>query len=271
MHQRISINSICLLPASLEQQAQHWRELAATRVSLVGPQLDDEGLAAAERALAGGDYILETLMHPFSPQQTLNPDPDSWQQPRSRLMARIEQARQLGAKSIYMTSGGHGSLTWEQAAQIFADAVAPCVKRARDAGIQLMIENAPPAYADMHIAHSLRDTVALAELAEIGVLIDLPGCWTEAGLDTSMRRALPRCGLVQISDYVCGDRGLPARAVPGDGDMPLQRLLGWLLEAGYEGAFELELVGPRIDGEGHVAATRRAATQLGELLRSLGI
>ena len=148
--------------------------------------------------------------------------------------------------------------------------VAPGAQRARDAGIALLIENAPPAYADIHIAHSLRDTVLLAELADIGVCIDLPGCWTEAGLREAIARAMPRCHLVQVGDYVCGDRALPARAVPGDGDMPLARLFGWLLDAGYTGAFDLELLGPRIDAEGAVKATARAARHVGELLDSLG-
>jgi sugar phosphate isomerase/epimerase len=133
-----------------------------------------------------------------------------------------------------------------------------------------MIENAPPQYADLHIAHSLRDTVTLAEMAGIGVCIDLFSCWTEADLGNTIRRAIPACGLVQVSDYVCGDRALPARAVPGDGDMPLQRLLGWILDAGYQGVFDLELLGPRIDNEGHLAATGRAANAVAELLQALG-
>jgi sugar phosphate isomerase/epimerase len=35
--------------------------------------------------------------------------------------------------------------------------------------------------------------------------------------------------------------------VPGDGDIPLARRVGELLAAGYAGAFEIEMVGPRIE------------------------
>ena len=49
-----------------------------------------------------------------------------------------------------------------------------------------------------------------------------------------------------------------------------ERLIGWLLEVGYPGAFELELLGPRIDEEGHAAAGARAATYTSELLTRLG-
>jgi sugar phosphate isomerase/epimerase len=170
-----------------------------------------------------------------------------------------------------MLTGGHGRLTWEQGAEAFSAAVAPCVAQARDAGISLGIENASTLYADLHIAHSLRDTVALAEQAGIGICMDLYGCWTEAALRETMERAVPRCHIMQVSDYVYGDRALPARAVPGDGAIPLHRLLEWALAAGYQGAFDLELIGPRIDREGHLAAVRRAAEEVGKTLDSLGV
>jgi sugar phosphate isomerase/epimerase len=112
--------------------------------------------------------------------------------------------------------------------------------------------------------------VTLAEMAGIGVCIDVFSCWAEAGLKQTIADAMPRCGLIQIADYVYGDRSLPSRAVPGDGSIPLRGILDWALSAGYTGAFDLELIGPRIDAEGHLDATRRAAGNLGDLLRSLG-
>ena len=81
---------------------------------------------------------------------------------------------------------------------------------------------------------------------------------------------MKRCHLVQVADYVLGDRAFPCRAVLGDGAIPLDRILGWILAAGYRGAFDLELMGPRIDQEGHVEAVRRTAERLGELLTRLG-
>jgi sugar phosphate isomerase/epimerase len=80
---------------------------------------------------------------------------------------------------------------------------------------------------------------------------------------------MPGCQLVQVCDYVYGDRSLPSRAVPGEGAIPVRRILEWTLQAGYTGAFDLELIGPRIDAEGRLAAVRRSADILGETLREL--
>ena len=111
----------------------------------------------------------------------------------------------------------------------------------------------------------------LAEIAGIGVCIELHACWMEGNLRENLRRAVPLAGLVQASDYVLGDRTTPCRAVPGDGVMPLEAMIGDILEAGYTGMFDLELVGPRIAEEGARAATTRAATYLSELLTRLGV
>ncbi len=51
---------------------------------------------------------------------------------------------------------------------------------------------------------------------------------------------------------------------------PLIWILAAVLESGYDGPFDLELLGPRIDAEGGRAALRRGAARLSELLSGLG-
>lgn len=270
MHARISINQLCFPGASPEVLGASWRALGARRVSFISPTLLDGDLEAVGALLREGGHAVDTIAHMFMPGQHLSSEEATWNVPRASLDRLIGIARKIHARSIYMLTGGHGTLTWEEGADAFRAAVAPCLAHARDAGLSVAIENALPLYADAHLAHTLRDTVTLAEQADIGVCIDLFGCWGEADLQATIRRAVPRAKVVQVSDYVYGDRSLPARAVPGDGAIPLQRLLGWILEAGYEGPFDLELIGPRIDAEGRSAAAARAADRLGELLHTLG-
>jgi sugar phosphate isomerase/epimerase len=270
MHERLSVNSVCFSGATLREVAHHWRALDARRVSMVSPQVLTEELSTVRGLLDTGNFKLETICHPFLPFRPIEQREDVLLDARATLSKLIHVAEQLGARSIYMLTGGHGSLTWEQAAETFSAAIAPCVTQAKDAGVALAIENASVLFADNHIAHSLRDTITLAEMAGVGVCIDLYACWTDAALQTSIERAMPRCHVVQVSDYVYGDRSLPCRAVPGDGAVPLERILKWMLDAGYAGAFDFELIGPRIDKEGHLNAVRRAAHYMEGMLRSLG-
>lgn len=269
MHDKISVHSICFPGQSVDDLARHWRALNARRVSLSSDLVLQDAGAAAREAFKAGDHRLETMTHPFTSGRHLERTVQFARGVREQLDRVIDIAADLGARSIYMLTGGHGSFSWEEAAGIFCEAVAPCAARARAAGVALLIENAPPLYADIHIAHSLRDTVALAEMAGIGVCIDIFSCWTEAGLKESIERGMPRCKLVQVSDYVYGDRSLPSRAVPGDGAIPLQQIVGWIVGAGYNGVFDLELIGPRINGQESQVA--RSADYVARMLRSLGI
>jgi sugar phosphate isomerase/epimerase len=270
MHHRISVSSICFVGTPFAALAEIWRRLGVRKVSLVTQQVDEAGIEAIGETLAAGGLELENVSHLFMPGRHFGEGEAAWGEARERLDRLIGETAALGGQSIYMLTGGHGRLQWEEAAHGFAEAIAPCVPRAREAGIGLMIENAPPLYADLHLAHSLRDTLTLAEMAGIGLCIDLIGCWAEAGLRDTIQRALPRCGLVQVSDYVYGDRAYPCRAVVGDGVIDYEGLIGDMLAGGYQGTFDLELIGPRIEAEGRVEAVTRCAANLGDILRRFG-
>jgi sugar phosphate isomerase/epimerase len=225
------------------------------------------GVDEATQALAGNGVRVESVNHQFAMYPDLEGDTG---EAAVKLVEAVEIAATLGARSVYLQTGARGSLTWEQAAERFAALIAPGKEAARRRGVNLLVENASPFTADIHMVHTLADTITLAKLAGIGICIEWHACWMEAGLTALLRRAIPMTGLVQVSDYVLGDRTAPCRAVPGDGVIPLDRIIGDVLEAGYGGVFDIELVGPRIEAEGARAATERAAQTVSEILHRLG-
>lgn len=268
MHPRISLHQVAFAGEPTALFLDHCRAIGVGSVTLATPLLDRPGeWEQAQVALAAGDMRVECLNHPFAAHAGLEADRG---EAEAGLLRAIDRAATLGARSIYMLTGARGSLDWEAAAERFAALIEPCRDAAEAKGIALLVENASAFNADIHIAHTLHDAVALAEIAGIGLCLDLHACWAEAGLGKLIGYATPFTGLVQVSDYVLGDRAAPCRAVPGDGAIPLERLLGQVLEAGYQGLFDLELVGPRIEAEGARAATTRAAAYLSDLLVKLG-
>jgi len=61
------------------------------------------------------------------------------------------------------------------------------------------------------------------------------------------------------------------RRVPGDGSMPLQWMLGLILDAGYTGFLDLEVLAPAIEAEGLGSAIQRSVKWLSEQLWSWGV
>jgi len=268
MHKRVCLHQVAFMQLSTVDYIAYCRDTGIENMTLVSPMLMQQGeTEKAIAAMAGGSARAAVVNHPIAMGSSLD---IAGPEESDGLNKAIAIAEKLGAPAIYLVSGGRGKLSWEDAAARFGELVAPCLDKAKQAGVQLLVETASYLNSDMHIAHTLDDTIRLAEIAGIGVCIELQACWFEGNLKEKFARAMPTTGLVQVSDYVCGDRFTPSRAVPGDGMVPLERLIGDILDLGYKGVFDLELLGPRIEEEGPERACKRAAENLSELLTRLG-
>jgi sugar phosphate isomerase/epimerase len=265
MHEGLSVHNVTFLGANPAELHSNWTALGLRHLSILDTQLLDPSFL---RVIRAENYTVEAVTHLFGAGR-LSGDAQWVRAARADLSRLIDAAATAGARCIYMLTGGRNGLTWEQAAERFCHATEPCVHQAQQAGVSLAIENASSLYADIHLAHSLRDAITLAELAGIGICIDLFHCWAEADLAGLLQQALPRTQLIQLSDYVLGDRALPARAVPGDGAIPIATFVAQALAGGYRFGFDLELLGPRIEAEGRLAAAGRACAAVSAMLDRL--
>lgn len=264
IHPRVSLHQVALIDEPTSAFLDFCRSIGVQHCTLAAPRLQSD----ADRAAARDSPVkVGCINHLFAVNPDLESDTDA---AAEGLLRTIEVAEEINAPSIYLLTGGRGALSWEAAAQRFADLLAPCRDAAQKAGVALLVENASSLNVDIHMAHTLPDATRLARIAGIGVCVELHACWGEALLRENLADAMPLTGLVQVSDYVLGDRSTPCRAVPGDGAIPLEAILRDVLDLGYRGLFDLELVGPRIVAEGPREACNRAARYLSDMLDRLG-
>lgn len=262
-HPRLSVHDVTFYGAPLADLATWWAALGVSRLSVLDTELLNSDFPTLLRPTG---YTVEAVYHLFA-GGALASEPQAAQDGLCRV---IDAAARVHARTVYLLTGGRGDLSWRQAAERFCAMVAPCAAHAKAAGVALAVENASSLYADIHFAHTLRDAVTLAEMADLSVCIDVFHCWAEGDFEAMVQRALPRTALIQLSDYVLGDRALPGRAVPGDGAIPLERFVAQALAGGYAQGFDLELIGPRIDREGRLQSARRACDVVGAMLDRLG-
>jgi sugar phosphate isomerase/epimerase len=269
MHPRISVNLINFPASGLAEDLAACKALGAHRIGVPIAKMEEAGgWSAGIDAVKKSGFTVATVLHPFCFDLDTR---GSWEAQRAALIRSLDAAKTLGAECVYSTSGKRGSLTWEEAEQAFVEAMKPVAAHAREVKLPLVIEPVPALYPDYAFAHTLPDTLHLAQAAGIGICIDVFSCWTDRRLKETIERAAPITSLIQVGDYRFGDRSLPNRSVPGDGNIPLERILGWIHGAGYRGSYDLELIGPRIEAEGIPKAMARAAEWLGALLRKLGV
>jgi sugar phosphate isomerase/epimerase len=171
-------------------------------------------------------------------------------------------ANRLGAPAAVFTTGPANGLDWEAAATRFAQNLRPSLPPP----VRLCLEHTNSLRVDVSFVHTLRDAIDLAERLDIHVCMEINACWAERDLQRTIAHNIDRIGLVQVSDFATGTLSTPNRLVPGDGDIPLSRIVGWVLDAGYDGMFDLELIGPAIEAEGYASAIARSCACLGDLL-----
>ena len=177
----------------------------------------------------------------------------------------LDLAHRLSAPAVVFTTGPAGALEWEAAADRLAAALTNVPRdRAR-----LCLEHTNSLRVDVSFVHTLRDAIDLARRLGIDVCMEINACWAERDLARTISTGVDRIGVVQVSDFAVGTLTTPNRLVPGDGDVPVRRIIGQLLDAGYGGVFDLELIGPAIEAEGYRSALDRSCAYLSELLVAL--
>jgi sugar phosphate isomerase/epimerase len=132
--------------------------------------------------------------------------------------------------------------------------------------VPITIEHTGPLRLDLSFCTTARDGVDLARRVGTGLCLEVNSCFAERDLVGTIAGATDVLAHVQLSDFVIGSLSTPDRAVPGDGDIPLEAIVRTVVASGYAGAFELEMVGPRIEDEGYAAAITRGVAHLDRLL-----
>jgi sugar phosphate isomerase/epimerase len=263
MDPRLSVSAVSSWRATFEDDIAMWARLGVSHVGLSLRKCQQVGLDVAVRGVRDAGLRVSNVVE--CGWCDLD-NSATWSTYQDRLLTALDAMHVLGAPVLVLTTGPAGSLEWEQAARALGEVLEPVIAAARAAAVRVAIENTSPMRLDLSFATTLRDTVDLAELLDVYVCAELNSCWAERDFDATVAGAADRIAHVQCSDARVGSLTTPDRLVPGDGGIPLARRFGALTAAGYAGAFEIEMVGPRIEEEGYEAAIRRAVRRVNALL-----
>jgi len=267
VHDRVSLSAISTFQWDLDTDLAFYERAGITAVGASLAKLEAAGIEAGARRLRDAGIRVTNLIGigPFHLD-----DPEQWSEQRSRVARALDAAQAVGAECMILTTGPAGQLAWEDAADALQEALEPVIADAAARGLPFGLEHTNSLRVDVGFVHSLADVVDLARRLGIGVCVETNACWAERSLAETIATGVDTFRVVQVSDFAIGTLSTPNRLVPGDGDIPLERILGQVLAAGYRGCFDLELIGPRIEEEGYESACTRAVANLGDLLTRLG-
>ena len=170
----------------------------------------------------------------------------------------IDEAATLGSPCLVLVVGSlPGALTGRAAyrdiqvarAQVF-DGIAASLEYAKKAGVPLAIEPLHPMQAaeracinTLEQALDICDALDRERSGALGVAVDVYHVWWDPKLAAQIARAgRERLLAFHVCDWLLPTRDLlNDRGMMGDGIIELKKIRGWMEEAGYAGAAEVEI------------------------------
>jgi sugar phosphate isomerase/epimerase len=262
LNARLSLNAIVTASWSFEQDLALWDELSLKHVGLFHPKLEKYGFDAAIAALRARDMRASCIICP-----PVSPDlPDSWDASRGAINQALDAAAVLGG-CVYTVTGKGRFGAWRENLRAFGELIAPCVDRAGTLGVTLAVEPTPR--PQIAFIHTLAAALELGDATGVSVVVDIGNCWQEHKVFDTIRSLGSRIGLFQLSDFLIGSFDNPGGAdklLPGQGELPLDLFVRAALDAGYAGAFDVEMLGPAVPD---LDAIRRSVRHASAILDSL--
>jgi sugar phosphate isomerase/epimerase len=273
----VAISELTTARWELRQELAHSSEHGFAAVSLWRPKLSDDGAEAAAAHLARAGMRASSLQWAGG---FTGSDGRSFRESLRDAADAIEAAAVLALASplgqppvVIVHAGCRGGHTRSHAARLLLDALDTLVPLAAREGVVLALEPVHPRAAlqcgFLTSLDAALDIVEEAATAHLRLALDLWHFGDVIDGPTMLGRLAAATALVQVADRCGSPTGDADRQPAGMGCLPLEDLVGGLVEHGYRGDFEFDPVGETVEMlgyEGTLHETRRVVDAWSERL-----
>ncbi len=163
----------------------------------------------------------------------------------------VRLAGAMNANCLVVYTGGRNNHTFRHARRLLFAAIEKLLVLAEDAEVTLAIEPMHPACADeWTFLTDLRSTINLVESfrsEHLKMVFDVYHFGHDRSILENLAEIVPHTALVQLGDRLTAHNIDQDRCQLGCGVVPLSEIINGLLEAGYAGDFDVELIGQDIE------------------------
>ena len=167
-------------------------------------------------------------------------------------------------------SGPRAGHTASHARRLVAGALTRLAAEAGEWGITLAIEPMHAGCADQWtFLTTLDDTLALLETVaspHVKMVLDTYHLGQESGLIDRLATIVPQVAIVQLGDARRPPEGEQNRCWLGQGVVPLAEITTALKAAGYDGYYDVELLGEELEAADYLSLLRHAKTAFATLV-----
>jgi len=258
-----SISEITTLRWDLGREIDHLVRHGFDAIALWRTKVSDDGIDASRSRLQRAGIRVSSLRWAGG---FTGCDGRSWRESVSDGHDAIDAAARLGSPTLVVHTGCRGGHTVSHARRLVRDALGTLACHARREGVTLAVK---PFHSAIAAGCGLPGGWAAAlELVEefgdpaVGLALDAWQFTHESSFLAALPEITPHLALVHVADGFGAPDPESERLPPGLGGLPLADLVGGLLDAGYDGDIEFDLVGESVEWMGYdavLARTRRVA------------
>jgi sugar phosphate isomerase/epimerase len=244
----LAISELTTFRWSFEEDLQHYAAAGVNAVGIWRQKLADFG---EER---GVDLVAESGLAVSSLQWAggfTGSEGHSHAESLADARQAIELAGALRAGCLILHSGSRGSHTYNHARRLFRQAIDKLLPLAEEQGVPLALEpmngDCGNEWTFLSCLDETREFVAQYDSPSLRIALDTYYWGHMPGLMERLPALTPHLALVQLGDARQPPGGEPNRCPLGEGTRPLRDIISGLDSLGYQGFYEVELMGEEIE------------------------
>lgn len=248
---KLSISQLTTLRWSIEEDVAAYRDFGFGAIGLWRPKLDDLGVEKADELLNSYDMKVSSLSWAGG---FTGSDGRGHNDAIIDGIEALRAADRLGAETLIVLAGGYNNHIQGHAMRLLLQGLEALAHEAESTNVRVALEPIHPGCGDeWSFIGDLQATLEVINklpFSDIGLVLDayhLAVNATDSQDLGPLNEILPLVRLVQLGDARHTPLGEQNRCLLGEGRVPLQPLIHQLCDAGYDGYFEVELLGQDVE------------------------
>ncbi len=263
----LSMNETTTFRWSFEEDVAHYAAAGIPAIGVWRQKLSDCGQAKAVELLRSSGLKVSHLAWAGG---FTGSDGRSYRDSVDDAVDALHAAAELQTRTLVLYSGARAGHTYNHARRLIQSALAELIPTATGLGVTLAVEPMHPGCAaGWTFMTSLDDVLALLEAvgsSQVKMVLDTYHLGQDAGLVDRISGFASQVALVQLGDAQQPPNGEQNRCRLGEGAVPLAEIVAALQTAGYDGYYDVELLGEEIETSDYGSLLQHARKAFGELL-----
>ncbi len=241
------ISEFTTMPWSFDEDVSRYAKLGVDTIEVVEAKLDDDRFADQMRSIAAaglGVSGVQPAVRTFFDSR-MTPDPEPLDERVACLRRSIERLAEFAPGVPFITNtGAHPAGDMAAAMTVVAEKLGELGRIAADHGVTMALEPLNPTSVNVESAiwtiDQALDVIEASGSDHVGLCLDYWNIWQNADVEAAIARAGDRIFTVQASDWR-RPRSFADRIVPGDGTIPLAKLIEATRKTGYDKPWVIEI------------------------------